>query len=190
MNLIIGNVLGLIGSLLMVGIGFVHNRRYILIGQNVQFLIMGIGNLVLGGVSGFVANIISVIRNIFILKRELTKGWKLFFVCIQVLVSSVFLYIGGFRWIELLPIISAVVYTGLIDTKKESTLKIVLSACQIMWLVYDIALMNFAAAVFDVLTICANFVGMLRAKKAERLRNSIAEQTARYKEEIKSKEVV
>ncbi|OON86630.1 hypothetical protein BXO88_06440 [Oribacterium sp. C9] len=182
MNLIIGNVLGLIGSLLMVGIGFVHQRRYILIGQNVQFLIMGVGNLVLGGASGFIANVISVIRNIFILKRDLTKGWKMFFVGLQVVVSSVFLYINGFRWVELLPIISAVLYTGLIDTKKESTLKIVLSACQIMWLIYDIALMNIAAAVFDVLTICSNYVGMLRAKKAERLRNSIAEQTARHKE--------
>lgn len=190
MNLIIGNILGLAGSLLMVGIGFIHNRRYILIGQNVQFLIMGIGNLVLGGVSGFIANIISVIRNLFFLKRELTKGWKLFFVTLQVFVSAVFLFLGGFRWIELLPIISAVVYTGLIDTKKESTLKVVLSGCQMMWLVYDIALMNFAAAVFDVLTICANFVGMFRAKKAERLRSSIAEQTEKYRELKKAEETV
>ena len=51
MYLIIGNVLGLIGALLMVGIGFMHERRHILIWQNVQFLIMGIGSLVLGGSS-------------------------------------------------------------------------------------------------------------------------------------------
>ena len=190
MNLIIGNVLGLIGSLLMVGIGFVHEKKYILVGQNVQFLVMGVGNLVLGGVSGFIANVISVIRNIFILKRELTRGWKLFFVCIQVLVSFVFLYLGGFRWIELLPVLSAVLYTALIDTKKTSTLKIVLSTCQMMWLVYDIALMHYTAAVFDVLTICANVVGMHRARKAEKLRDSIAEHTALYKERIKSGEAV
>ncbi len=185
MYLIIGNILGLIGALLMVGIGFMHERRHILIWQNVQFLIMGIGSLVLGGVSGFIADVISIMRNLFFLKRDLTKGWKLFFVLIQVIVSSVFLYFGGFRWIELLPIIAAVVYTGLIDTKKESTLKIVLSTCQTMWLIYDIMLMNFAAAVFDVLTICANFVGMHRAKKAERLRNSIAEHTEKHRENRK-----
>lgn len=168
MNLIIGNILGFTGSILMVGIGFMHKREYILIGQNVQFIIMGIGNLVLGGISGFIANIVSVIRNVFFLKYDMTKGWKIFFVALQVVVSLAFLYFGSFRWAELLPIISAVTYTSFLDTEKPSTLKIVLTVCQVMWLVYDICLMNYAAAVFDVLTIGANIVGLMRAKRFER----------------------
>ncbi|SFG44350.1 YgjV family protein [Oribacterium sp. WCC10] len=171
MNLIIGNILGFIGSILMVCLGFVHKRRYILIGQNIQFLIMGVGNAVLGGMSGLVANIVSVARNVFFLKREMTAFWKYFFVVVQILVSGVFLYVGGFRWMELLPIVSAVLYTVMLDTPKESHLKIVLTVCQLMWLTYDIMLMNYAAAVFDVLTICANFVGMMRAIKEEAMEN-------------------
>ena len=62
-SLLIGNIIALIGALFMVAIGLVKNKRNILIMQNIQFFIMGIGNLILGGVSGFVANIVSIIRN-------------------------------------------------------------------------------------------------------------------------------
>ncbi len=169
MNLvIIGNIFGLVGALMMVGLGFIHKRKYILVGQILQFVIMGVGNLVLGGVSGFISNIVGIVRNIFFLKYDMTNGWKSFFMIIQIIISAYFMYRMGFRWIELLPILATAVYTWLLDTKKESHLKIVLNCCQLMWLVYDIMILNYTAAVFDILTICSNFVGMVNAIKEEK----------------------
>ncbi len=165
---IIGNIFGLVGALLMVCLGFTHKRSIILVGQVLQFLIMGVGNLVLGGISGFISNIVGIVRNLFFLKYDMTNGWKLFFVVIQVVISAFFMYRMGFRWIELLPILATVSYTWLLDTKKESHLKMVLSGCQVMWLIYDIAILNYTAAVFDILTLCSNFVGMVNALKEER----------------------
>lgn len=165
---IIGNIFGLVGALLMVALGFTHKRSIILVGQVLQFLIMGVGNLVLGGISGFISNIVGIVRNLFFLKYDMTNGWKLFFVVIQVVISAFFMYRMGFRWIELLPILATVSYTWLLDTKKESHLKMVLSGCQVMWLIYDIAILNYTAAVFDILTLCSNFVGMVNAIKEER----------------------
>ena len=53
MNIIvIGNIVAFIGAILMVLVGFIKTKRNILIAQNIQFLIMGLGNLILGGVSG------------------------------------------------------------------------------------------------------------------------------------------
>lgn len=167
--IIIGNVLGFIGSLLMVGIGFIHNKNYILIGQIVQFIIMGLGNLVLGGVSGFVSDIVGVLRNLYFLKQKSSKRAIIFFLALQIIVASVFMVLLGFKWRELLPIFATGLFTLKIDTKKESELKIILNICQIMWLIYDIVIMNYATAVFDILTLCSNFVGMMRALKKEKM---------------------
>ena len=43
--------------------------------------------------------------------------------------------------------------------------KIVLIICQIMWLTYDISLRNVSGAVFDVLTIVTNALGIIRIRK-------------------------
>lgn len=164
---LLGNIVTLIGALFMVGIGFMHNKRKILICQNLQFLIMGLGNLLLGGVSGFIADMISIFRNIFCLKRELTKGWKVFFIIVQVGVSAIFLGFTDFAAREILPIAATLTYTWMLDTKKETVLKIVMLATQLMWLVYDILLMNISGMVFDILTLCSNIVGFMRARKHE-----------------------
>ncbi|MCR5526376.1 MAG: YgjV family protein [Lachnospiraceae bacterium] len=166
---LLGNIVAFVGALFMVGIGFMHDKRRILLCQNMQFLIMGIGNLLLGGVSGFVADIVSIFRNIFCLKRELTKGWKVFFIIIQVCVSTVFIGIAGFAPREILPIAATLTYTWMLDTKKETVLKIVMLATQLMWLAYDISLLNISSMVFDFLTIGSNIVGFIRARKHEAL---------------------
>ena len=164
-SLLIGNIIALIGALFMVAIGLVKNKRNILIMQNIQFFIMGIGNLILGGVSGFVANIVSIIRNFFCLKKELTVFWKVFFVIVQIVVSAYFMSIRGFKFQELLPILGTVLYTWKLDEKDMVKLKIVLIICQIMWLTYDISLRNVSGAVFDVLTIVTNALGIIRIRK-------------------------
>lgn len=172
-TVIIGNVLGLIGSLLMVGIGFIHNKNYILIGQILQFIVMGIGNLVLGGVSGFVSDMAGVLRNLYFLRWKTSKRAIVFFLLLQVVVAGISMVLLGFKWRELLPIFATTLFTWKLDTKKESELKIILNICQLMWLVYDIVIMNYTTAFFDVLTICSNFVGMMRALKKEKMSESL-----------------
>ena len=64
-QLFIGNIVIFIGALFMVAIGLIKSKKNILIAQNFQFLIMGIGNLILGGTSGFISNMVSIARNLF-----------------------------------------------------------------------------------------------------------------------------
>ena len=63
-TLLIGNAISMIGCLIMVGIGFLKKKTHILIAQSVQCLFMGAGNLILGGVSGFICNIVTIVRNL------------------------------------------------------------------------------------------------------------------------------
>ena len=82
--LLIGNAISMIGCLIMVLIGFLKKKNHILIAQCVQCLFMGVGNLVLGGVSGFIANVVSILRNLVFAKLNVTTPLKLFFIILQV----------------------------------------------------------------------------------------------------------
>ena len=83
MNIIvIGNIVAFIGAILMVLVGFIKTKRNILIAQNIQFLIMGLGNLILGGVSGFIVNIVGILRNIICLRWNLNVPLKIFFIAL------------------------------------------------------------------------------------------------------------
>jgi 16S rRNA (cytosine1402-N4)-methyltransferase len=62
-TLLIGNAISMIGCLIMVGIGFLKKKNHILIAQSVQCLFIGSGNLILGGISGFICNMVTIIRN-------------------------------------------------------------------------------------------------------------------------------
>ncbi|MBP3685360.1 MAG: YgjV family protein [Oscillospiraceae bacterium] len=160
--LVIGNGVSMIGCLIMVGIGLLKKKSQILLAQSVQCAFMGLGNLLLGGVSGFISNIVSILRNLVFAKHNVTTALKLFFIALQVLLSLKALGDGLICW---LPILAAAVFTWFLDTKKESTLKIVIISTQIMWLIYDIYYRNYVASTFDVLTMGSNLIGFFMVRK-------------------------
>ena len=162
--LLIGNAVSMIGCLIMVGIGFLKKKSHILIAQSVQCAFMGAGNLILGGVSGFIANVVTILRNLVFAKREVTTALKLFFIALQVVLSLGSLGDGFICW---LPVLAAVVFTWFLDTKSAATLKVVILFTQVMWLIYDIYYRNYVAATFDVLTMCSNLIGFFMVRKTK-----------------------
>ena len=159
--LIAGNLISLAGSIVMVCIGLIQSRRRILLAQNLQFLLMAFGNLILGGISGFIANIVSILRNFFCLKHEYTTSWKIFFVILQTGISIVTLIFSGFHWKEILPILSTVIYTCSLGSQDAVFLKKIMIICTAMWVVYDLMNFNISAFVFDILTITTTFVSII-----------------------------
>lgn len=164
-TLIAGNLVSLAGSIVMVCIGFIKSRNRILLAQNLQFLFMGLGNLILGGVSGFIANVISILRNFFCLKFAYTRNWKIFFVVLQTGISVVTLYFSGFTWKEILPILSTILYTCSLGSEDAVFLKKVMIVCTAMWVVYDLVNLNITAFVFDLLTITTTTLSIMRIHK-------------------------
>lgn len=79
--LLIGNAISMIGCLIMVLIGFLKKKNHILIAQCVQCLFMGVGNLALGGVSGFICNIVTILRNLVFVKFKNTTFLKSSLFC-------------------------------------------------------------------------------------------------------------
>ena len=164
--IIIGNLISLVGCLLMVAIGFIRKKEHILAVQCLQFGIMGLGNLVLGAVSGTISNAVSIVRNLVFAHRESSLALKISFILLQVVLSLG--AIGGSA-LEWLPLLAAAIFTWFLDTKSEITLKIVIIGTLILWLIYDFCHQNYVAMTFDALTILSNLIGIRMIQKQKNI---------------------
>lgn len=160
--LLIGNATSFVGCLIMVGIGLLKKKTHILIAQSVQCLFMGVGNLLLGGVSGFICNIVTIIRNLVFVRFQNTTFLKVFFILLQLLLSLGSLSTNLITW---LPLISAALFTWCMDTKSAAKLKVCILCTQVMWLSYDLYYRNYVASAFDVMTMVSNTVGFFMVRK-------------------------
>ena len=155
--LLIGNAISMIGCLIMVSIGFLKKKKQILIAQSVQCAFIGLGNLILGGISGFVCNFVTIIRNFTFLKFRNTVALKIFFIALQTLLSLGAISTG---WISWLPILAAALFTWCMDTHSDIRMKFVIISTSCLWLTYDLFFRNYVASIFDVMTILSNCIGL------------------------------
>lgn len=159
MNIIlIGNIISFIGCAIMVATGLIKTKKKILIAQNAQYLIQGIANLILGGVTGFVSNLISMARNIYCLKFEFNIWAKIAFIVAQFIFTALTNTMGLAGW---LPFIAATIFTLSLDTKDEKILKLTIIACEFCWIIFDLILKNYTAFAFDIFTIISTIVGII-----------------------------
>lgn len=159
---LVGNIISLIGSFVMIAIGFLKKKNQILLAQCAQFGIMGAGQAVLGGFSGVVSNIVSILRNLICVKWAFTMPFKVTFIVIQILLTAAIKPVGIIAW---LPAIAACLYTWFLDLKNERLLKIVIIITQLFWIVYDFSIHNYTALAFDVFTVISNCIGIIMLKK-------------------------
>lgn len=164
-QIVIGNVISFLGCLLMVSIGFLRTKKQILGVQCLQFSLMGVSNFLLGGISGTISNVVSVLRNLVFFKAKVTVPLKLGFIALQVLLS-----IGALRNspLEWLPVLAAGALTWFLDVKNEVVLKVVIIATFFLWVVYDLCHLNYVAMTFDILSIFSNAAGIYMIRKAGR----------------------
>lgn len=163
--LLLGNIICFIGALFMVAIGFIKERNKILLAQNLQFAIMGVGNLIIGGVPGFISNMVGIVRNFFCLKHELPLWLGCVFVAVQALLTFSANSLGFLGW---MPVIAALLFTLSINSKNGVILKGAIILGEICWLFYDAFLHNYSSVMFDLFTIASNAYGifmLLRDKK-------------------------
>ena len=155
--LLIGNAFAMIGCIIMVAIGLLKKKKQILLAQCVQCLFMGVGNLLLGGISGFICNIVTIARNLVFLKFNNTALLKIFFILLQLVLSLGALKGGIINWF---PLITTVIFTWCMDTRSEARLKICILCTQVLWFVYDFTHFNYVASAFDVMTFLSTTIGL------------------------------
>ena len=162
--LFFGNLISMVGCVLMVLIGFVRKKERVITLQCFQFGFLAAGNLILGAVSGFISGVVSILRNLIFPRVKGGLWLKLVFIALQVVFTALAGWAGP---ISLLPLFAGILFTWFIDTKSDVQLKWVIIIAQVMWGCYDFYYRNFVAFTFDVLTIISNFAAIIIISREE-----------------------
>ena len=163
-NIIIGNIIALIASILMVYSGMLKQKKKILHFQTVQIGLSVISNIVLGGITGAIINALSLIRNILCYKDKLGLEEK---IVITILATILTLKFNNLGYIGLLPLISTVSYVWLMNIKDVKKFKWLIVFTMLMWFIYDVVIKSYTSAIFDFMNIVANIVTLFQIKSVK-----------------------
>lgn len=157
MNIVLGNIIALIASLLMVYSGILKQKKKILYIQTVQIGLSVVSNIILGGITGAIINALSVIRNILCYKDRLKLKEKTILIIMASILSIKFNNLG---FLGMLPLISTVSYIIFMNTKNVIKFKILIIFTMTMWLIYDLNIKSYTSAAFDFMNIIANIISI------------------------------
>lgn len=160
-QIVIGNVIALIASLLMVYSGVIKQKKKILYIQTVQIGMFVISNIILGGITGAIINALSCVRNILCYKNKLRVKEKIIITILAIILSVAFNNLG---LIGVLPLISTISYLWLMNTEDVIKFKILIIFTMLLWGVYDVYIKSYSSAVFDFMNIVANVISIVQLK--------------------------
>ena len=166
MNIILGNIVSLIGCTVMVLIGLIKNKERYIVMQTLQFGLNALSHFLLGGYGGTVASLVSVVRNIIISKWKCTTKIKIALIALQAVFTISTITSNPITWI---PIIAAGMFTWYIDTKDVMWFKWVIIITLVMWAVYDIYHHNYVSVWFSAFTCITNGISMVKIHKERKL---------------------
>ena len=162
MNIILGNIVSLVGCIVMVLIGFIKNQNKYVVFQTLQFLLNALSHFLLGGFGGSIAALVSAARNIIIWKWKCTPLIKILIIAVQIALSIPTITANPITWI---PLIGAGLFTWFIDTKDPMLFKWIIIITLIMWVVYDLYHHNVVSVWFSAFTIITNGISMVKIHK-------------------------
>ena len=159
MQIVIGNIIALIASIIMVYSGYLKEKKKILYTQTIQIGLSVLSNIILGGITGAIINVISCIRNILCYKEKLNNVAKFILIVLATVLSLCFNNLG---LIGLLPLISTITYVLLMNIKDVIKYKYLNIFTMIIWLIYDLYIKSYTSACFDFMNIVANIVSIIQ----------------------------
>lgn len=162
MQIIIGNIIALIASIIMVYSGYLKEKKKILYIQTIQIGLSVLSNIVLGGITGAIINAISCVRNILCYKEKLNNTSKIILIALATILSLCFNNLGT---IGLLPLISTITYIMLMNMKNVIKFKYLIIFTMILWFFYDLYIKSYTSACFDVMCIITNVGSIIQMNK-------------------------
>ena len=158
-NLIIGNIIMFIASVIMVISGAIKSKKKTVVLQTVQLSIMSIGTIFLGSIPGTIINLFSCLRNLLSYNGKLNRTAKALLIAFSVGISIAFNNLG---FVGLLPVISSIMFILYMDTPNIIRFKFLMIFNACCWLVHDIYVKSYTSLVFDILTIITCIIAIIR----------------------------
>ena len=159
MNIVLGNIIALLASLVMIYTGLIKDKSKIIYVQSIQIFLFAISNAILGGITGVITNIVSFARNILCFKNKLNLPIKILITILSIIFSIIFNNIG---FIGILPLISTISYIWLMDIKDVIKFKFLIIFTLVLWCIYDFAIKSYTGGLFNLFTIITNIISIFQ----------------------------
>ena len=147
---LIANIIGLIGSILMVLMGLLKKKKDVLLAQNVQLILLGISNCMMGGYIGAIVNAIALFRNILWGKGKLNMFWIVIIMIVTITIGVIFNTKGPIGY---LPVIAMLIFLLFMNIKDMIKFKMMTAVVMFLWFIYDLELGVYTTALFDLITV-------------------------------------
>ena len=154
---LIANVIGLIGSILMVLMGILKKKKDVLHAQNAQLVLLGISNVMMGGYIGCIVNIIAIFRNILCSKGKLNMFWV---VIITMFTITIGVICNKEGMIGYLPILATLIFLFFMNIKDMVKFKFMTAIVMFLWFIYDLEIRVYTTALFDLITVFSCLIVM------------------------------
>lgn len=159
--ILIGNIIALLASLVMICSGLLKNKKQILYVQTIEIMLFTFSNIILGGISGALVNVLNCIRNILCYKNKLNIIAKFIITFLACVLTFSFNNLG---FIGLFPLFGSVIYLWLMDLKDIVMFKLLIIFVMILWVVHDLFIKSYSSSFFSVLNIIANVFSIIKIK--------------------------
>ena len=156
-----GQILGFIYALFLIISSFGRVANKILIIQTFAFFFKAMHYYLLGGMSGFITSIISLIRNLVFTKIKASKIWTIIFIILFIL-SGIYYYQGFFC---LLPVIATIIYTIIINYDNPKYLRWGMFFTSVAWLIYNIYIISYAGTLIQTAVLMTNILAIIKLDK-------------------------
>ena len=144
--IIIANIIDFAAAMVMIWSGTMKKKSKILAWQSVQLLMQTVSMTMLGGITGAISNVLSVIRNIICYKDKLTWYVKALLIAASLYLTIRFNTQGALGW---LPFVVCTVYVLLMDIQNPIAFKLLVTASFVPWVVYYFLIRSYTGAFFS-----------------------------------------
>ena len=161
MTILVGNCICLIGNVVYMVSGLGKGKQQILMLQALFLMCMCLGYGFLGAWVAVIGDIIGIGTRLLAYKGKLNIWFKILSSALFIAVSLVF---NPITIVNMLPIISIVAFTFLMDTKDKNRLRIYSMLTLLPWFIYDFHNMAYTNIVINGIAVVIYTIGIIKTK--------------------------
>ena len=156
-----GQLLGFVYALFLIISNFGKTTKHILFMQTIAFFFKTLHYYLLGGISGFLTSLISMIRNLIFYKINESKLWTTLFILIYLIIGIITLK----DIYTLLPVLATITYTIVINYNNPKYLRYGIFITSLTWLIYNIYIISYSGIIIQIVMIISNIIAIIKLDK-------------------------
>ena len=162
MDILVGNAIAFVASLMMVIASYIKDKKKSLLVNAAQLVVAATAGVVLGAYSAVIVNILGIPRNLLVAYNKMTPFSKSVLIWCSLVLYILFGTSGVFG---LFPFIVLLAHILLLDIVNPIQYKYLTIVSAILWATYDFITHNYVASAFDVATLVAAVIAVIRLRK-------------------------